>query len=96
MTKIYWLRTEDPEWDTAWSQFSDPTLYNAEYHESLQYMGTVAVPGDGWTDLGGYAHQFRHRAMPGTNERRYWTFRCSPGWHPLEIAMQRHLERLGA
>ena len=89
-TKIYWLSREDPEWDAAWSAFPDPALYNKEYGESLQYMGTIAACHCG------YAHEFRHRAMLGTNERRYWRIPCTPGWEPREKAMEQHLQRLGA
>ena len=92
MTTIYWLSSEDPEWDAAWSVFPDPDLYNQEYGECLQYMGTVSVP------QCGYAHEFRHRAMPGpgTNQRQYWRLPCTPGWQPREKAMEQHLARLGA
>ena len=89
-TKIYWLSIEDPEWDAAWSHFPDPVLYNAQYGESLQYMGTIAV------HQVGYVHEFRHRAMPATNQRQYWRFLCTPGWQPRDGVMGQHLERLGA
>ena len=95
-TTLYWLSSEDPEWDAAWSAFPDPALYNEQYGESLQYMGTVAVPGDGGTSFGSYVHEFRHRAMPGTNQRQYWRLPCTPGWQPRELAMEQHLARLGA
>lgn len=93
MAKIYWLSTEDPEWDKAWSSFRDRDMYNAAYGESLQYMGTIEVPGIG---AGHYFHEFRHRAVPRTNQRQYWKVLATDGWYPREIAMQRHLERLGA
>jgi hypothetical protein len=34
--------------------------------EVLQYLGTVLAPN------GSIWHEFRHRALPGTNERKYW------------------------
>ena len=87
-TPIYWLSKEDPEWDAAWSAFPDPSLAN--YGEVLQYMGTVNAP------QCGYVHEFRHRAMPDTNQRRYWRIPCTPGWQPRELGMQQHLARRGA
>ena len=87
-TPIYWLSKEDPEWDAAWSAFPDHTMANG--YEVLQYMGTIAVP------QGEYAHEFRHRMAPGTNQRRSWRIPCTPGWQPRELAMERHLARLGA
>ena len=89
-TKIYLLSIEDPEWDAAWSAFPDPDLYNAEYGECMQYMGTVVAPPRG------YVHEFRHRAMPGANHREYWRILCTPGWQPRDGVMGQHLERLGA
>ena len=59
MRTIYWLSTEDPEWDAAWSAFPDPSMVNG--NEVLQYMGTVTAP------QCDYAHEFRHRMLPGTN-----------------------------
>ena len=87
-TKIYRMSKEDPEWDAAWSAFPDHTMANG--YEVLQYMGTIAVP------QGEYAHEFRHRMAPGTNQRRYWRIPCTPRWQPRELAMQQHLARLGA
>ena len=52
----------------------DLAMPNVEFGESWQYMGTVNGE---YTDsltgkkLVGWHHQFRHRAMPGTNERMY-------------------------
>ena len=88
MSTTYWLSSEDPEWDAAWSAFPDPTMANGG--EALQYMGTVTAP------QCGYAHEFRHRAMPGTNQRKLFRIPCTPGWEPREKAMEKHLARLGA
>ena len=91
-TPLYHLSPEDPEWATAWGAFPDPEMYNDERGEALQYMGTVPA-----TDsAGGYIHEFRHRAIPGTQQRRYWGIRSSVDWCPREVAMQAHLTRLGA
>lgn len=71
----YWLDRErdKDEWRYAWGQFPDSAMYNAEYGESLQYMGT-------WLIGGKWVHQFRHRAIPGLNERRYWNVPASAGF----------------
>ena len=98
-TKIYWLSTEDPEWNAAWSAFPDPELYNEQYGERLQYMGTVArcTEADGWPSGATiYVHEFRHRALPGSNQRWYAAVPATRGWRPRDVAMEQHLVRLGA
>lgn len=65
--QLVFLTHEDPEWIVMFSFFEDPEMYNEQYCECLQYMGTVIVDGGAHIE-----HQFRHRAVPGTNERRYW------------------------
>lgn len=78
---IEFLLNDDPELQVAWQQFEDPVMHNPATGEYLQYMGTVARPGDGFVD-GGYVHQFRHRAVPGTNTRQYWNIPATHGWKP--------------
>lgn len=63
------------EWEHAWSAFTDREMYNGELGEALQYMGSVKR-GSGWK------HEFRHRAVPGTNQRQYWSMPASEGWVP--------------
>lgn len=65
-TKLIFLDQTDPEFTVAFSHFEDPVMYNDRYGESLQYLGTVIEP------VGAVRHEFRHRAVPGTDERKYW------------------------
>lgn len=75
------LSQEDPEWNYMFRAFNDPVMHNKEYGEVLQYMGTVITPkakkdflGETIVNILDYEarHEFRHRAVPGTNERKYW------------------------
>jgi hypothetical protein len=75
MTDLYFIAGEDKEWDFVWSHFPDKVMYNAQYGEVLQYMGSICRNGH-------FLHEFRHRAIPGTNERKYWKVPASPGWDP--------------
>jgi hypothetical protein len=77
--KLFFLEHTDPEFNVAFSHFPDPVMRNAEYHECLQYMGTVVAPS------GTAHHEFRHRAVPGTNERRYWKI-------PVSTALTRRIQ----
>ena len=64
---------------------------NKQYNECWQYMGTIhhtcetspnrltRQPGEP-----AYWHQFRHRAHPIKNERRYYNIPASAGWEPDE------------
>jgi hypothetical protein len=74
---IYFVDHDDPEHAAMWRRFDDPIMLNDQYAECLQYMGTV--PLDQATP---YVHEFRHRAVPGTNQRQYWRVPCSRGWTP--------------
>lgn len=71
-TKLFFVEHADPEFKIMFSHFPDPVMRNEEYLESLQYMGTVLYPS------GKVEHQFRHRAVPVTNERKYWKIDPSP------------------
>jgi hypothetical protein len=73
-TKILFLDSKDPEFNYAFSHFEDPVMHNKQYGEVLQYMGTVFYPE-------GIKHEFRHRAIPGTNERKYWKIPASPAFN---------------
>jgi hypothetical protein len=64
--KLFFIDNTDPEFTIMFGNFADPVMRNEEYLESLQYMGTVVEPS------GRIRHQFRHRAVPVTNERKYW------------------------
>lgn len=72
-TQGIFLEPGDEELARAWGLFADPGMHNEEFGESLQYMGT-------WQLAGGWTHQFRHRAIPGTNERKYWNIPVSAKW----------------
>lgn len=69
--KLFFLESSDPEFTHAFSAFPDKVMHNKEYCESLQYMGTVLFAN------GEVKHQFRHRAVPVTNERKYWNIEPS-------------------
>ena len=75
-TRLAFMTREDGEWERAWSQFPDRAMWNPEYQESLQYMGSVE------TYPGAWRHEFRHRAVPGTHQRQYWYIPASEGWTP--------------
>lgn len=71
--KLIFLEQDDPEMQKAWNYFPDKQMYNAEYGEVLQYMGTVVARlGETRHAVGG-RHEFRHRAVPLTNERKYYS-----------------------
>jgi hypothetical protein len=72
-----WLAREDPEWAYAWSSFPDPVMAHPESGECLQYMGSAQYPGRGWV------HVFRHRQVPGSDQRQYWQVPASVGWQPV-------------
>ena len=83
MSDIYMLEDTDPEWSKAWGHFPDPAMWNDIYKESLQYMGTIANTAySGKPGECHYYHEFRHRAVPGSNERRYWKVAASLDWNP--------------
>jgi hypothetical protein len=81
---LVFVPTNNPEIDRAFREAGngDPEMYNEQYGEYLQYMGTVIAPTinyvlnmacpdyDVW-------HEYRHRAIPGTNERKYWQIPAS-------------------
>lgn len=64
--KLFFLESTDPEFTKAFESFPDKVMHNPVYGEVLQYMGTVIEP------TGAMRHEFRHRAMPDTNQRKYW------------------------
>jgi len=45
--------------------------------ECLQYLGSAQYPGRGWV------HVFRHRQVPGSDQRQYWQVPTSVGWQPM-------------
>ena len=73
--KLTFLDREDIEFTFAFASFEDKEMYNKVYGECLQYMGTVLDVENGLT------HEFRHRAIPGTNERKYWRVKASNDFH---------------
>lgn len=81
--EMHLVDQSDPEWERMWNRFPDPVMYNPDYGESLQYMGTFPNP-----EYGGrpgearYYHDFRHRSVPRTHERRIWKIPASLGWRP--------------
>lgn len=70
--KLFFVENTDPEFKIMFSNFPDPVMRNEQYLECLQYVGTVIEPS------GRIKHQFRHRAVPVTNERKYWEIEPSP------------------
>ena len=72
-----WLARTDPEWTHAWSHFPDPVMAHPASGECLQYMGSAQYPGRGWV------HIFRHRQVPGSDQRQYWEVPASVGWQPV-------------
>ena len=69
--KLTFLERTNPEFTFAFQHFVDPEMYNKEYGECLQYMGTVLASN------GLVHHEFRHRAIPITNQRQYWKIPAS-------------------
>jgi hypothetical protein len=74
---------DDPEWDVMWKMVK---LYHGGYDcrcpdsgEVWQYMGSNLTPSGQW------AHGFRHRNLPATQSREYWSCPASPGWKPAEV-----------
>lgn len=68
----------DPRSDEVTAAFNkagngDPVMHNATFGEVLQYMGTVVEAADERV-----YHEFRHRAVPGTDQRRYWRIPATP------------------
>lgn len=71
--ELFFMNPEDKEWDIAWSFFPDKVMYNEG--ESLQYMGTINLDGR-------YYHEFRHRSLPGSNQRGYYRISATDRWDP--------------
>jgi cyclophilin family peptidyl-prolyl cis-trans isomerase len=65
--RLFFIEMDDPEVDNVFKKHFPDSMYNEVYGEVIQYMGTVQnkLTGEVW-------HEFRHRAVPGTNERKYW------------------------
>lgn len=78
LSKLYFVSFEDSEWDQMFAHFEDPNMYNAQFGEYLQYLGTTLKDGK-WT------HEFRHRSIPLDNTRKYWTIPASPSWSPFSV-----------
>ncbi len=77
-TRSGWLERADPEWERAWSHFPDPVMAHPVNGECLHYMGSTQSPGLGWV------HIFRHRQVPGSDQRQYWRIPASTGWLPVQ------------
>lgn len=64
------LKLQSPTWELVWDRlvlaFGDKECQHKETGEVWQYMGTVIKDGIG-------EHQFRHRQLPSTGERAYWS-----------------------
>ena len=75
-TRVGWLEYADPEWERAWSHFPDPVMVHPQSGECLQYMGSVQAPEGAWV------HVFRHRQVPGSDQRQVWRVPASAGWTP--------------
>ena len=73
--QLIFLKHNDPELIKAWSNFPDKVMENKQYGEVLQYVGTVL-------EHGKVRHEFRHRAIPTTNERKYWHIAASGNFTP--------------
>jgi hypothetical protein len=73
--KLTFIERDDPEFTFMFNSFPDKEMYNKQYGECLQYMGTVLKPS------GNIHHEFRHRAVPGTNKRQYWQIEASNSFH---------------
>jgi len=72
-----WLARTDPEWARAWSSFPDPVMAHPVSGECLEYLGSAQYPGRGWVQV------FRHRQVPGSDQRQYWEVPASVGWQPV-------------
>lgn len=70
------ISPKDPEWNCMFSAFTDTVMLNKECGEVLQYMGTVVERYQG--KIQSIYHEFRHRAVPGTNQRKYWKIGATP------------------
>lgn len=87
--KVLLLDVKDPEIVRAFKVISpeDPVMYNKQWGECLQYHGTVIEPIERveYSPIAGELkfldykvyHSFRHRAVPETNERKYWNIPAS-------------------
>lgn len=73
-----WLERDDPEWARAWSHFPDPVMAHPASGECLQYMGSAQYSELGWV------HVFRHRQVPGSDQRHYWRVPASASWVPVQ------------
>lgn len=80
--KLIFVERTDPEFNFMFSHFVDPVMRNELYLESLQYMGTVLE-----VNSGRIFHEFRHRAVPGTNERKLWQIEASPNFKARAAAL---------
>ena len=76
-TRSGWLEREDPEWERAWSHFPDPVMAHPARGECLEYIGSAQDPGLGWV------HVFRHRQVPGSDQRQSWRIPASADSLPV-------------
>jgi methionine synthase II (cobalamin-independent) len=74
---LIFLEHDNPEFKSMFEYFPDPLMENKELGEVLQYMGTVIERNKIKGSISQIYHQFRHRALPGTNERKYWNISAS-------------------
>ena len=75
MPELFFVNGEDPEYDEMWSHFPDKVMLNEKFGEVLQYMGTINLNGR-------YYHEFRHRSLPGSNQRGYYRISATDRWDP--------------
>lgn len=68
---------EDQEFKRMFDYFPDQVMENKIYREVLQYMGTVIERNKLTGNILQIYHEFRHRALPETNERKYWKLLAS-------------------
>lgn len=77
--EIIMLRPRSKEWNAAWKGLAelsgdhDREAENPRSGEVWQYMGTAKR-------VAAWAHEFRHRDHPSTNDRLYLRVYASPSW----------------
>ncbi len=75
--ELIFIDRDNPEFNRMFSYFPDKVMENKLYSEILQYMGTVIERDKIKGSILQIYHQFRHRALPETNERKYWNLLAS-------------------
>ena len=76
--ELHFIEPDTPEWNVAWSAFSDRSELDVRTGEVWQYMGTVKHPDGRWY------HNFRHRCHPRTQKREYVDIPASATFDPIE------------